>query len=124
MMYSISEQGFLPASLNVLSRSLPARALLLFGAIGLMMIGVYEVKFIAIDTMFTLASLNFLCLYGLVAFVGLLHLKGNFQCLLSAIAIASVAAIMVMTQSLPTLSYPLIIASAGWLAFTLHKDKD
>ena len=124
MMYSISEQGFLPASLNVLSRSLPARALLLFGAIGLMMIGVHEVKFIAIDTMFTLASLNFLCLYGLVAFVGLLHLKGNFQCLLSAIAIASVAAIMVMTQSLPTLSYPLIIASAGWLAFTLHKDKD
>jgi hypothetical protein len=51
-------------------------------------------------------------------------LKGNFQRLLSAIAIASVAAIMVMTQSLPTLSYPLIIASAGWLAFTLHKDKD
>ena len=65
-----------------------------------------------------------LCMFGLVAFVGLLQLKGNFQRLLSAIAIASVAAIMVMTQSLPTLSYPLIIASPGWPAFTLPKDKD
>ena len=117
MIFSISEQGFLPASLKVLSRGLPARALLLFGSIGLIMIGVHEARFIDIDTMFTLASLNFLCLYGLVAFVGLLQLKRYFQRLLAAIAIASVAAILLMTQSLPALSYPLFIACIGWFAF-------
>ena len=117
MIFSISEQGFLPASLKVLSRGLPARALLLFGSIGLIMIGVHEARFIDIDTMFTLASLNFLCLYGLVAFVGLLQLKRHFQRLLAAIAIASVAAILLMTQSLPALSYPLFIACIGWFAF-------
>ncbi len=105
MIYSISLQGFLPSVFSRLSRQIPTRALIGFGIVGLVMLGLHKMNIISIDIMLTLASINFLCLYGLVSAVGFLKLTWWFHKSLSGLALVTVLVIMVMTQSQLYLGY-------------------
>ena len=124
MIYSISQQGYLPAMLGRLSGHIPKYALLAFAAVGLSMLGLHGLAVIEIDQMLTLASLNFLVLYGLVCAVGVGALPRLYQRVLSGFSIVTVVAILLMAASGLYLIYPLLITIFALVVFTACKKSD
>ena len=124
MIYSISQQGYLPAMLGRLSGHIPKAALLAFAGVGLCMLGLHGLAVIEIDQMLTLASLNFLVLYGLVCAVGVGALPRLYQRVLSGLSIITVAAILLMAQSGLYLIYPGVSIILALATFTARKNSD
>lgn len=124
MIYSISQQGYLPAMLGRLSGHIPKYALLAFATVGLSMLGLHGLAVIEIDQMLTLASLNFLVLYGLVCAVGVGALPRLYQRVLSGFSIVTVVAILLMAASGLYLIYPLLITIFALVVFTACKKSD
>lgn len=122
MIYSISQQGYLPAILGRLSGHIPKYALIGFAVVGLCMLGLHGLAVIEIDRMLTLASINFLVLYGLVCAAGVKKLPCLFHRFLSGLSIVTVAGILLMAQSGLYLFYPVVIIILAGVAFAARKN--
>ena len=124
MIYSISQQGYLPAILGRLSGHIPKYALLAFAAVGLFVLALHGWQVIEIDRMLTLASINFLILYGLVCAAGVVKLPRLYQRILSGFSIVTVAGILLMVQSGLYLGYPIVISILALATFLIRSKSD
>ncbi len=116
MIYSISQQGYLPAMLGRLSGHIPKAALLAFAGVGLSMLGLHGLAVIEIDQMKLSPALIFWYFMGWCA-VGVGALPRLYQRVLSGLSIITVAAILLMVQSGLYLLYPVVIIILALAAF-------
>ena len=121
MNFAMGKQQILPSHLGRLTRHISQTALVTLGGSLMMVILFHALDIIGVEAMLTLASVNFLILYGMVALLGVAQLPHLFYRLLSLISVFTVALILATTNSIALLSYPIVIALASGLLYAKQK---
>lgn len=120
MLFSMGQKGSLPAAFGRLSGGAPRIAVLVFGGLVLINLVLHRYGLLDIEAMLSLASLNFLALYGLACIAGLILLTGVRGRLIAIIAVTTVIVMALATATVPQLLYPaawvLAAAIAGWFS--------
>lgn len=115
MIYAMGKKQILPSHLGTLTRHIPQAALFVLGVCLIMIISLHALSLIGLEVMLTLASVNFLILYGMVALLGVKRLQRLSHRLLSLVSVFTVGLILTTISTVAVLLYPLLIAGASTL---------
>lgn len=115
MIYAMGKKQILPSHLGTLTRHNPQAALFVLGICLIMIILLHALAIIRLEVMLTLASVNFLILYGMVALLGVKRLQRPSHRLLSLVSVFTVGLILTTISTVAVLLYPLLIAGASTL---------
>ena len=121
MFYAMGKKQILPSHLGTLTRHIPQVALFVLGVCLIMIILLHAFAIIGLEVMLTLASVNFLILYGMVALLGVKRLQRLSHRLLSLVSVFTVGLILTTTSTVAVLLYPLLIAGASTLLYRKKK---
>ena len=116
LIFSLAVKRALPQTIAKLSGDrTPQHAVLLFLAIGLLLLLVDRVSALTVDDFLSYSGLNFFVLYGLATVVAVCKLDGILQKSAAFAVFLLVCALLVFTADLRSVLYPLALAGLGVL---------